>query len=183
MTESLIDEPLQQKVNILELNRLKVLDENEESVYISSFWKTNPAILIFIRHFGCIACRGHVDQVWSRKDEIQKNGSKIVFIGNGDSYMISEFKKEMNVLNAPIFTDPTLKTFDAIGLFRGVGAILNPRSIKEMIKLYNKGYSQGKIQKGNGFHTQLGGIIIMKPPGIVTYHYVSQYIGDYGGVP
>lgn len=90
----------QHKVNILSLNRLKVFNENNEQVLISSLWRESPAVLVFVRHFGCISCRGHIDQVWGMRDTIQKNGTKIFFIGSGSPYIISQFKKENNLEKA-----------------------------------------------------------------------------------
>jgi hypothetical protein len=172
----------QQIVDILALNRLVILNEHNEKVLISSFWKTNSVIIVFLRHFGCIACRAHVDQVWKKKSEIEKSGTKIIFIGNGSPELIKIFKEDMKIFDAPIFTDPTLEIFDACGFNRGLEYLLTPKSALSMAKLYMGGYSQGQQKKENGFHTQMGGILAFKPPGQVTYQFKSEYLGDFDDI-
>jgi hypothetical protein len=60
----------QHKVNILTLNRLKIFNEKNEPFLISNLWKDGPAVLVFVRHFGCISCRGHIDQVWNLRENL-----------------------------------------------------------------------------------------------------------------
>ncbi|MBY0414989.1 MAG: redoxin domain-containing protein [Bdellovibrionales bacterium] len=168
----------QHKVNILTLNRLKIYDEKNEPVLISSLWKEGPAVLVFIRHFGCISCRGHIDQVWNMREAIQKTGTKIFFIGSGSPYLISQFKKDHNISGAQIFTDPSLSTFKASGLIHTNTAELDSNSIRAIKDLEAKGYSL-KIIENDGDDTQLGGVVSIKPPGQVTYHFISEYIGDF----
>lgn len=169
----------QSQVNILSLNRLNVLNENNDKVLISTFWKTSPVVIILLRHFGCIACRAQVDQVWKKRKDLEKNKTKIIFIGNGSPDMIKIFKEELNIPEAPIFTDPSLEIFDACGLNRGLKYLVNAKTVLQGIKLYNEGYTQGAQSKETGFHTQMGGIIAIKPPGQVTYHFASEYLGHF----
>ncbi len=168
----------QKKVDILSLNRLRVLDEKNEYIVLSSLWRDNPAILVFIRHFGCISCRAHVEQVWSKKNELQKNGTKIFFIGSGSPYLINQFRLDCNIKEARIFTDPGLESFTASGLIHTNTKNLDSASLKKIAELEKLGYSL-KIIENDGDDTQLGGIVAMKPPGIVTYHFISTYIGDF----
>ena len=168
----------QQKIDILALNRLKVLNEKNEEIVLSSLWKDHPAVIVFIRHFGCISCRSHVDQVWSKKDKIQLNGTKIYFIGSGSPYLISQFKIDCNLTDAKIFTDPTLESFKASGLIHTNTKVLDAASLKKIKELEAMGYSLKKIEN-DGDDTQLGGIVAMKPPGIVSFHFISQFIGDF----
>jgi peroxiredoxin len=169
----------QSQIDILTLNRLLVLNENGQEILISSFWKSNPVVIIFLRHFGCIACRAQVDKVWKNKEALQKTGNKIIFVGNGTAEMINGFKEELNIMDAPIFTDPTMEIFDACGLNRGLKYLLNAKAILQAGKLYKEGYTQGTQKKENGAHTQMGGIMAIKPPGQVTYHFASEYLGDF----
>lgn len=173
-----ITSPNQSKIDILTLNRLKIINEKNEQVLISSLWKESPAVIIFIRHFGCISCRAHVEQVWSKKEQIKKNGTKIAFIGSGASYLISQFKSEFGITDAPIYTDPTLKTFDACGLLHIDTETLDSSSLEKISEFEKKGYALTQMNN-DGSDSQLGGVLAMKPPGIVTYHFVSEFIGNF----
>ena len=79
---------------------------------------------------------------------------------------------------AQIFTDPTLESFNACGLLHTNTKVLDTASLKKIEELENMGYSL-KIIENDGDDTQLGGVISLKPPGIVTYHFVSTFIGDF----
>jgi len=40
------------ELDIKKLSKCTVLDENSNHVLLESFWKSSPAIMIFLRHFG-----------------------------------------------------------------------------------------------------------------------------------
>lgn len=107
---------LQEKVNILELKRLKIFNERNENFYISELWQNKPVVIVFVRHFGCISSKSHIDLVWENRESIKKSGSDIVFIGSAEPRVIPNFKKDFGLVDVPIYTDPSLETFKATGL-------------------------------------------------------------------
>ncbi|WP_372656321.1 AhpC/TSA family protein [Halobacteriovorax sp.] len=168
---------LQQKVNILTLKRLTVFNEAGEEVKFNTFLENKTITIIFVRHFGCISCRSHVDQIWNLQ-KLQKNpNNKIIFIGSGKPYVIQSFKEVMGVQDAEIYTDPSLATFDACGMNRGVINLVNTKSLSAMLALKKKGYEQGSF-KDSGVHRQMGGVVIFKKPGQLAYHFASEHLGD-----
>lgn len=171
----------QQTVDVLALQRLNVLNEEGEKVPFRNFLQEKKIIVIFIRHFGCIACRAHVDQIWNKKDELLKSNSRIIFIGNGKPHIIGHFKEIIGAQDAEIYTDPDLNTFDACGMHRGILNLANFKTVSAMRALKNKGYSQGSF-KDSGSHRQMGGIVIFKSPGKVIYHFASEYLGDFDNI-
>jgi hypothetical protein len=82
----------QQKVDILSLNRLRVLDENKNEILFKSFLDQESITIVFVRHFGCIACRAHIDQIWNVFRKTKNYKARIVFIGSGSPYVIKAFK-------------------------------------------------------------------------------------------
>ena len=156
-----------------------VFDEAKKPIPISRFWEDSPAILVFLRHFGCIACRAHAQDTWSQRERLEQTGSKIIFIGNGDPGAIDGFRKAYDLGDAAIYTDPTLKLFQLAGFRRGVGALVNGRSAVNMAKLALKGHKNGNpLDSENGSNFQLGGIVVVQPGAIVNYHYISESVGD-----
>lgn len=169
----------QHKIDILALARLVLLDRNGKEVLISSFWKTEPAVLIFLRHFSCIACRTYVELIWNKKEELKKSKTRVIFVGNGAPHFINMFKEDLDIPEADIYTDPTLQTYDACGLIRGIFHLMDPRGALKMVEFAIAGKKQGKWDSNSGTHTQMGGIVALKPPGIVVYHYIEDYLGDF----
>ena len=169
----------QNKIDILALSRLVVLDQNGKEFLITSFWKTSPVVLIFLRHFSCIACRTYVDMIWRKKEELKNKKTRVIFIGNGAPQFIKYFKEDLGVFDADIYTDPTLETFNACGLIKGIFHLLDPRGAAKMVEFALKGQKQGPWDSDSGVHTQMGGIVAIRPPGQVLYHYIEDYLGDF----
>ena len=113
------NEPAKNPINTLEFSRCEVLDQEGNKLKIFELWKKQTVIFIFLRHFGCVSCRAHAVQIWKNRAAYEKSGSKIIFIGNGVPDYIEGFKQELGIEDAPIYTDPTLATFKAVGFKRG----------------------------------------------------------------
>ena len=79
-------------VDLQTLEKVLLYDEEGEVFRTGLFWEKRPAILIFLRHFGCIACRAHAKDVWRNKEKYEAKGAQIFFIGNGKPQMIKAFK-------------------------------------------------------------------------------------------
>ncbi len=169
----------QSKIDILSLARLTVLDGAGAPVLISSFWKKGPVVIIFLRHFSCIACRTYVDLIWKKREEFKKSRTQVIFIGNGAPHFIKTFKEDLNIPEADIYTDPTLETFEACGLIKGIFHLIDPRGVLKMVEFALTGNKQGAWDSDSGSHTQMGGIIALKPPGKVVYHYIENFLGDF----
>ena len=117
--------------------------------------------------------------IWKKKEELKRKNTRVVFIGNGAPQFLRYFKEEMNVADADIYTDPTLQTFKACGLIKGIFQLLDPRGAVKMVEFALNGQKQGPWDSESGTHTQMGGIVALKPPGIVLYHYIEDYLGDF----
>lgn len=166
-------------INIEMIAGLRVLNEDGEKVTLSPLWKDHSLVLIFIRQFSCIACRAHVDQIWKKRAEFEKSKTKIIFVGTGAPYMIKMFKEDLGINEAIIYTDPTLKFFDACGFKRNALRLMDPRGVAKIKGFIDVGHKQGKYSNDSGSYTQLGGILAFKPPGKIVYHFVSDYVGDF----
>jgi hypothetical protein len=166
------------KIDLLALKRLKVLDEDNNELMFSQLWEGGTTIFVFIRHFGCISCRAHVDQILNRRKDIVERKNRIVFIGSGSASSLKMFKAYLGVKNAPIFTDPTLQTFKACGLLNGLKYLVNTKTLKKMFELRKQGYENQITDFQSGSHKQMGGVVALKDPGILLYHFISEYLGD-----
>ena len=172
-------EQLKPHVDMLTLASCVVKNEYEQDVKIASLWQKAPAILIFLRHFACIACRAHAKQVWQNRAAYEKDGAKIHFIGNGQARYIAAFKEDLGLAEASVFTDPQLSCFRAAGFRRGFLAALGPRAVANGLKLLKDGHKQTAYGSGSGDLWQLGGILVIRPEGRVAYHYISEVLGDF----
>lgn len=165
-------------VDITKLTNSKILDESGQPVILGSLFLKNTAVFIFLRHFACIGCRAHAEQVWSQRETYEKNGAKIVFIGNGQPGFITKFKEDLKIQDAPVYTDPTLTAFQHAG-FQKTFMALGPASMVNATKLMIQRKELTSYKPDAGSLWQLGGIIVIKPDCQIAYHYISTALGDF----
>ncbi|MNL21407.1 hypothetical protein D3C87_1426950 [compost metagenome] len=94
--------------------------------------------------------------------------------------MMKVFKEDMALQDAWIFTDPHLEAFHAAGFKRGFMPAFGPQSLVSLAKLNMKGHKAGVWSEEQGDRFQLGGVLAVKPGGLITYQYMSEYQGDFG---
>lgn len=171
---------LQNKIDIIGLNRVSLLDENGAPTPFNSLYQKGKVAIIFLRHFGCIACRSHVTQVLA-EFKTNKIQNRVVFIGNGAPHMIKVLKEDLEINDkVEFYTDPSLESFDLCGLNRGLSYLVNFKSANAFKSLRQKGHKNDMniLNKDNGSQTQMGGIVVIEPPGKVKFHFSSEYLGD-----
>ncbi|KAK1998002.1 hypothetical protein LX36DRAFT_656996 [Colletotrichum falcatum] len=82
---------------------------------------TSRVVVVFIRHFFCGACQAYThDLSTTFTPEVlssHKTPTTFVFIGTGDPELIDEYV-QLTESRYPIYTDPTGKLFDALGMVR-----------------------------------------------------------------
>ncbi len=165
-------------VDIVSLANSSAWLPSGEKLKIGQLWQKQTVILIFLRHFACMACRAHASQVWSEHEKYEKSGAKLVFIGNGSPDFIEKFKEDMSMEGAMILTDPTLESFRAAGLKRGILALVQPKSFVNAAKLAMQGHRQTKSSPESGHHLQLGGVVAINTRSKILYHFRSESFGD-----
>ena len=119
-------------------------------------------------------CREHVVQLHREQKRIHDAGAELIVIGNGSPSFITGFR-EVTSYRGPLYTDPSLKTYTAAGLRRGVGTLLNPKVLLHGVRSLARGNMQGRTQ---GDPTQQGGVLVVLPSGRVAFQHVSNEAGD-----
>ena len=169
------------KVDVVRLANSIVLTPDGKQLKLGRLWQSRPTVIIFLRHFACIACRAHASQFWADRERYK--GMSLIFLGNGSPDFIEKFREDLGLGNAVILTDPTLESFRAAGFRHGFRYVLQKDSILNAVKLYRQGHKQATYKKKAGTHWQMGGIMAIKTNGEVTYHYISESLGDFPSEP
>ena len=108
-------------------------------------------------------------------DELRASGVEPYVIGSGTPAEARDFQRHVGAESLPVLVDPALASYAAAGWKRSMGATLHPKSwahgIKAMIK-----HPQRKTA---GDPWQLGGAMIVRPDGDVTFRYKSETGGDH----
>lgn len=107
-------------------------------------------------------------------ETIRGAGAELFVIGNGSPSFIEGFRDETK-FDGPVYTDPSLATYKAAQLKRGVAKTFDPRGLFGAVKAFADGRRQGKTQ---GDPWQQGGVLVVAPSGEIKWHHASERSGD-----
>lgn len=175
--------PQHPHVDIPQLARTTVYMDAQRPLQVGQLWAKQPVVLIFLRHFACIACRAHASQVWSQRGTLERSGARLVFIGNGQPHWIEGFRTDLGIDHGVVLTDPSLRSFQAAGMQHGVFPLLRPQSFANVRKLVEEGHAYGPAGAGSGSRFQMGGVLAVSRFGKVMYQFASAAVGDFPQEP
>ena len=120
-------------------------------------------------------CKEQVAQLGEMVVRIHDAGAELVVIGNGSPEQAGSFV-EGQAVEMPVYTDPTLEVYRAVGARKGVLTILHPKTIVSWFRSLRMGFRQSSIQ---GSAMQQGGVFVVMPNGSVPYRYLARAAGDH----
>jgi peroxiredoxin len=154
---------------------LQVRDTSGNEMLLDDVWSGGPALLCFVRHFGCIFCRQQVSGFCRQLRELESGGASLVFVGSGTPLMAQAFQEE-HCPGSRVFVDTELEAFRAFGLRRGMWTNVDIRTALKAFRAYRAGHRQVEVQ---GDPWQQGGVFVIDATGRIRYSYVSRYAGDH----
>jgi peroxiredoxin len=157
------------------LDDYSVLDLLGERVRLGDLWSSRTAVLLFVRHFGCVFCHQQVAAMTPSLSRIREAGAELFIIGNGSVQQARAFRDTYD-LPMPIFTDPARATYAALGMRRGPATILHPLVLLRGARAVVAGFRQKGVA---GDPLQQGGVLIVEPGGRERYRYISRFAGDH----
>src|ERR1019366_5441690 len=89
------------------LGAATVLDSDGTPVRLADQWHDQPAVIVWLRHFGCVFCREQVAEIREHREEIEALGAGIAFVGNGTPRAAAWFQKRF-APDSTVLTDPDL---------------------------------------------------------------------------
>ncbi len=170
-------------IDIEQLARTSVFVGPEQRLLIGQLWQKQSVVLIFLRHFACIACRAHAAQVWGERQKFDRAGVKVIFIGNGQPNWVEKFRQDLGIQHGVVLTDPSMLSFKAAGFKNGFFNLVRPASVINMLKLSMDGYTQSPYTADAGSHWQMGGVLAVSTGGKVLYHFASKAVGEFPNEP
>lgn len=153
---------------------LKIWNSTGEEVVLGSLWQDKPAVLVYLRHFGCIFCREHAVELQPYLPKIRELGAELYLISSGAVDRAAAFKQEFN-LACPVLTDPSLKSYTAADFKKRTPLLSLPKVMWRAAKAMSHGFRQTKTQ-GDTF--QLGGSLVVAPGNRELFYYRSDSAGD-----
>lgn len=162
------------EVDVEALAAHRVYDAEGDKVELGECWANQRAVLIFLRHFGSGFSTDQVEHLKGELKAIRSLGAEVYLIGCGDADTADAFQDRMNP-DCQVYTDPSLEAFRIAGFHRGIWRTFGPRSMRLRFRGFLKGR---RPRKPNGDVLQLGGAMVVVPPGRALYIYRSEFAGD-----
>jgi peroxiredoxin len=161
-------------IDVPSLAGTELLDEAGVGVPASQLWAKEPAVLVFVRHFGCMFCREQTAQLQPHESEITDAGARLIVVGNGQPRFVADFRRTTG-FEGLLYTDPTRAAYRACAFNRGVGATVNPTTAKNAVRAMRAGFRQGRTQ---GDPWQQGGVVAIAPGDEVLWIERVRRAGD-----
>jgi len=122
----------------------RVTRNGVDTVRFGDLWADRPAVVVHLRHFGCILCRHFAVELQAEHARMQRAGVELVAVGTGGRNYAAEFVSERDI-SYPVVCDKFLETHEIIGARSGpfVG-ILKPRNVVAAVRAVAAGQMQGK---------------------------------------
>jgi peroxiredoxin len=161
-----------------------VLNDSEgHPVRLGDLWSERPAVLVFLRHFGCVFCRQMAVDIHSHRHQFEEADVELAAIGFGTQEEAREFLSRQNV-DLRLLVDPDRKVYELAGAkVATLNEVIGPRQIwRGLVATVMSRLKQGSIvvHQGRilGHAAQLGGVLVIAPDGSVRYAYLSEESGD-----
>ncbi len=106
---------------------------------------------------------------------ITGRGAEPAAIGTGSPREAADLASELG-LEFPLFTDPDRRTYAALGTRRSVIGILHTGTLRSAVRAWRQGHRQDGVQ---GDPMQLGGVVVIRPGGMVAMVQRSVHAGDH----
>ena len=157
------------------LDPIVVFDPEGGQVRLGQLWTDRTAVLVFVRHFGCVFCRQQISAIGPLLDRVRALGADLVVIGQGSVDEARAFR-DAEKLTMPLLTDPSRQAYCAVGMRRGLRSVLTPSVLARAFTAWRGGFRQSRPA---GDPLQQGGVLVIAPGGVERFRYISRQAGDH----
>jgi hypothetical protein len=123
-------------------------------------------------------CREQAVQLHRESAAIRAKGAELAFVGNGNRRWAAVFKQDYGI-SSPIYVDTRRESYQALGMRRSLIGYLKPRAALNAVRALRAGFRQGAT-KGDAL--QNGGVLVVRPGGLIAFRYLSAVAGDHPDV-
>jgi peroxiredoxin len=151
-------------------------DQDGLPVRLRDLWRHGPAVIVWLRQFGCPFCRAYSVQLNRDRSHFDAADARLVLIGQGTPADATSFRRQFH-LDLQILTDADrvtylwagtkLATFDEL-----VGPTVVMRGIVAMAR------EHVAIGRNTADEAQLGGSIVVGHDGAIAFAHISQDASD-----
>jgi peroxiredoxin len=167
-------------MDLATLSALTLPDQDGTPHRLGELWRDRPAVLVFLRHFGCLHCREHAVQLRDRYDDLQRQGIDLVAIGTGDQRYAGAFVRDENIPYLVLVDDDARAAHAASVGVASWYRLLHPTTWRATVETWRRGH---RIHQPGKRVTQLGATFVLGPGDQVRYSHVDADSTDHASVP
>jgi len=163
---------------------LKMLDSSGRYVKLSDYWSSGPALLVFLRHFGCSCARDRVVNLQNEYADYIGAGASVVLISQGEPERAAVFGEKYGA-PCPILCDPDYQAYNAYGLLDGKPSQVAYGTSDELLRRdYGAALEVASAYREAGHPLvdspwQLPGEFVIDRKGVVQLAWRYQYCADF----
>jgi peroxiredoxin len=158
---------------------LRLPDQDGQSIRLRDLWRDGPAVIVWLRQFGCPFCRAYAVQLNRARSRFAEAGARLVLIGQGTPDDARRFRRHMRI-DLQVLTDVDRVTYLWAGaklatLDELIGPVVVARGLLAMAR------QQVLLGHNTADEAQLGGSIVVRPDGTIAFSHISRDASDMAG--
>jgi peroxiredoxin len=156
---------------------VSLLDMAAREATLSDYWQTEPAVVVFLRYFGCPFCQSQVVRLRDERDRFQEVGGGIVLIGQGTPSDAVAFTHRMSQ-PFDCLVDPDRSAYRAYGLPRARPAqVVGPHTALPFLRA---NLNRETLQRGlhGGKFMQMPGTFVVDTEGLIRMAHRNRHVAD-----
>lgn len=165
-------------MDVRALSEATVKDADGAGFRLGDLWQARPAVVVWLRHFGCIYCHEQAAEYSHEEPGLDSAGVRLAFVGNGSPRAARWFRDRF-APTSTVLTDPDLVTYRLIGARSGMWNTIGPRTWAAGLRAFRRGARQGAV-RGHAF--QQGGVLVLAPGNRLVFEHISRAAGDHPDV-
>jgi prostamide/prostaglandin F2alpha synthase len=155
-------------------------DQGGHPVRLGELWREGPAVIVWLRQFGCPFCRAYSVQLNRARAGFARAGARLVLIGQGRPDDASRFRNQMQI-DLQILADIDRVTYLWAGtklatIDELIGPVVVGRGLLAMAR------QRVVLGHNTADEAQLGGSIVVAPDGDVVSAHISRDASDMASV-
>jgi peroxiredoxin len=155
----------------------QILDRIGAPARLSERWAEHPAVLVFLRYFGCPFCLAQVVSLREEHVRFARLGAKVVLVGQGTPTDCAAFCDRKHV-EFDVFVDPDRVAFRTFGLpERGIMQVASPAALLPWLRHELKAETRQRGLRGGSF-MQMPGTFVVDDTGIVRFAHRNRHVAD-----
>jgi peroxiredoxin len=161
-----------------ELARARLMDRTGTAFDFRTLYAEHPAVIVFLRHFGCYGCSEQVAELIPRLAELAELGFATALIGNGEPEHIGPFalRHGLDDKSVRVLTDPSLESFRRAGLDRSFWKTFGPVAARDAVRALLAGHTRPGTE---GDLYQQGGALVVDELGTLRFYHRNPSLGGH----